>query len=133
MHIESPDGSEPGRKQNRNRGNLGGKKEQMRKIGTISVISVLLAAATVLTLALLSGCTKMPEAVTPLSAPGMYPTGSYYGGGAGGYFPLSQMGTPPSPFLPPSFRGEVWVIARREPGVLPDQDAPGSGAVITDA
>src|SRR5438876_11760385 len=98
MHIESPGGSEPGRKQNRNRGNLGGKKEQMRKITMVSVISVLFVLAACLTLPMLSGCTKMPAAVTPLSAPGMYPTGSYYGGGAGGYSRISKMATLPSQF-----------------------------------
>src|SRR6266704_3178126 len=114
MHIESPDGSEPGRKQNRNRSNLGGKKEQMRKIGTISVISVLFAAATVLTLTLLSGCTKMPAAVTPLSADDMYPTGSYYGGGARGYSSISKMATIPSQLVLPLSGDEVWIIARNE-------------------
>src|SRR6266436_7280372 len=108
MRIESANRSEPGRKENRSRGNLGGKKEQMRKITTISVISLLFTAATVLGLTLLFGCTSSKKAaVTPL------PSTSYYGGGAyHEYAGNAKLAASPSPLALPSTGDEVWIIAR---------------------
>src|SRR6266446_9619639 len=129
MHIESPDGSEPGRKQNRNRGNLGGKKEQMRKITMVSVISLILTLATGLILPLLSGCdsrSKMAMTTVPAS--------SYDGGGTRrGFFgePNKHRLTGASNNAWPSTGDEVWIIARNERRALLAQDAPGSGALMT--
>src|SRR6266436_5246999 len=120
MHIESPDGSEPGRKQNRNRGNLGGKKEQMRKITTVSIISLILTLATGLILPLLSGCdSRSKMAMTTVAA------SSYDGGGTRrGFFgdPNKHRLTGASNDSLLSTGDEVWIIARRERGDLPSQD-----------
>src|SRR5260221_9358774 len=120
MHIESPDGSELGWKENRNRGNLGGKKEQMKKITTVSVLSLLLSSATVLTLTLLSGCK------TGLREPALTPMPS-----ATAISSVSRAAAASSQFVLPSSGDEVWIIARRERGALPSQDAAGSGALMT--
>src|SRR5439155_15371604 len=101
MRIESANCSKPGRNENRSRGNLGGKKEQMRKITTISIISLLSTAATVLGLTLLSGCeSKSKGTMTPLPP---FPSGSYYGGGANrGYLGIAKLAASPSPLVLPS-------------------------------
>src|SRR5438105_536856 len=62
MRIESANCRKPGRNQNRSRSHLGGKKEQMKKITPLCVISLLFIFATGLTLTLFSGCKSAPRA-----------------------------------------------------------------------
>src|SRR5438046_656925 len=97
MHIESANCRKPGRNQNRSRSNLGGKKEQMKRITPLCVISLLFIFATGLTLTLFSGCARAAKvAATPL--------------------PSALAVGMPSPNrgrfdLPPS-GDEVWIVAR---------------------
>ena len=100
---------------------MGGKKEQMKKITTISVVIVLFTGATVLTLALLSGCAKRATGLTQLPAAVQYVSPSSS---------ISPM-TSASPFVLPSSGEEVWIIARNQHDAAPSQDAPGSGSLMT--
>src|SRR6266436_1543114 len=116
MRIENPNCSKPRRNQNRSRSNLGGKKEQMKKITPVSLICLLFILATVLTLPMISGCARAAKvAATPLPS-------------------ALSVGTP-SPNrgrfdLPPS-GDEVWIVARNnKPLGAPWNEGPGSGALM---
>src|ERR1041385_4002691 len=148
MYIKNANCSESGRNKNRNRGNLGGKKEQMKKSTMVSVFSVLSNVATV-AVTLLSGCASSKR----VGVTSTYSTGSYYGGGSyGGYsriLPIQKQPAPatgqaklqdaisegrPAPSsqsVLPSYGDEVWIIARKGHDAVPSQDAPGSGALMT--
>jgi len=100
----------------------------MRKITTGSIVTLLFAIASGLILTLLSGCeSRSKVAMTAL------PTSSYDGGTRRGISgaPHEHRLTGASANALPSTGDEVWIIARREHGVLPSQNAPGSGALMT--
>src|SRR6266478_8120993 len=119
MHIKNANCSKSRRNKNRNRGNLGGKKEQMKKITMVSVISVLFVLAASLTLPMLSGCMSKKSGLTPLSR------------ASEAVYSNPTMAAAPSSFVLPSSGEEVWIIARNEKGDVPAQDAAGSGALMT--
>jgi len=124
----------------------------MRKIITVCVTSLLFAFVTGVLLTLLPGCANKqpPAGVTPLSQ-----TDLSYGGDyqpppgrvekvpvlgaipSSGYFFRADNATSPRrgagtlPYIRESLIEEVWFIARKDRGAVPNQDGPGSGALMT--